>query len=153
MRLRGVLLVLLALVFGAGAVAAEQSARQFLGAIYAAYKGKDAKGIRLDGARATTRYFTPSLARMIDADARAARGEVGQLGADPFIDAQDYEIMAVTIDVKHTGPDKAVGTVRFRNFDQNQTITLDLVKLKQGWRIDEIRAPTTGSLRALFKKR
>ena len=31
-------------------------------------------------------------------------------------------------------------------------MTLDLVKLKDGWRIDDIRAPN-GSLRALFKKR
>lgn len=152
MRLRGALPVLLALVLGGGAAAAEQSAQEFLGAIYAAYKGKNAEGIRLDGPRATARYFTPALARMIDTDARAARGEVGQLGADPFIDAQDYEIKAVTIDVKETGPNKAVGTVKFRNFNEDQTITLDLIKLKQDWRIDEIRAPGTRSLRALFKK-
>ena len=31
-------------------------------------------------------------------------------------------------------------------------MTLDLVKLKDGWRIDDIRW-TEGSLRALFKKR
>jgi hypothetical protein len=153
MRGFSALLILFAAVAGGVAAAAEQSAQDFLSAIYATYQGKDAKGIDLNTRGATARYFTPSLARLIDADFRAARGEVGQLGADPFIDAQDYEITAVTIDVKETGRDKAVGTVRLKNFNESQTITLDLVKLKPGWRIDEIRAPTTKSLRALFKKR
>jgi hypothetical protein len=135
-----------------GAFAAEQSAQDFLARIYATYKGKDAKGIRLNTRGATARYFSPSLARLIDADAKAAKGEVGQLGADPFIDAQDFEIAAFAIDVKETAPGKAVGTVKFKNFTEDQTVTLELVKLKTGWRIDEIRAPTTKSLRALLKK-
>jgi len=134
------------------AVAAEESAQDFLARIYATYKGKDAKGIDLNKRGATARYFSPSLARLIDADAKAAKGEVGQLGADPFIDAQDFEIAAFAIEVKDLAPGKAVGTVRFKNFTEDQTVTLELVKLKTGWRIDEIRAPGTKSLRALLKK-
>ena len=42
--------------------------------------------------------------------------------------------------------------MKFRNIDQSITVTLDLVKLKDGWRIDDIRT-SNGSLRALFKKR
>ena len=135
-------------------VAAEQTAQDFLGAIYASYKGKDAKGVPLGSTAAINRYFTPTLARLIDADAKAAarRNEVGALGGDPFVDAQDFDIQALAIDVKETGPDKATGTVKFKNFGKDVTITHDLVKLKQGWRIDEIRMPS-GSLRALFKKK
>ena len=150
---RGVVLGLALVAMNArGAFAAEQSAQDFLARIYATYKGKDAKGIRLNTRGATARYFSPSLARLIDADAKAAKGEVGQLGADPFIDAQDFEIAAFAIDVKEAAPGKAVGTVKFKNFTEDQTVTLELVKLKTGWRIDEIRAPTTKSLRALLKK-
>src|SRR5688500_15693131 len=150
---RGVILGLALVAMNArGAAAAEQSAQDFLARIYATYKGKDAKGIRLNTRGATARYFSPSLARLIDADAKAAKGEVGQLGADPFIDAQDFEIAAFAIDVKETAPGKAVGTVKFKNFTEDQTVTLELVKLKTGWRIDEIRAPETKSLRALLKK-
>jgi len=154
---RSVLLAFLVLIGCATdgvAIAAEQSAQDFLGAIYAAYKGKDAKGIELSRGGAAARYFAPSLARLIDADARAAakRGDVPTLGSDPFIDAQDFEISAVAITVRQQGPDKAVGTVKFRNIDQNITVTLDLVKLKDSWRIDDIRT-SNGSLRALFKKR
>jgi hypothetical protein len=151
---RGVVFGLaLGAVSAGGAGAAEQSAQDFLARIYATYKGKDAKGIDLNARGATGRYFSPSLARLIDADAKAAKGGVGQLGADPFIDAQDFEIAAFAIDVKALAPDKALGTVRFKSFTNDRTITLDLVKLKTGWRIDEIRGPTTKSLRALFKKR
>lgn len=134
-------------------LAAEQSARDFLAAIYANYQGKDSKGQSIDTTAKLNKLFTPSLAKLIDADAKAAakRKEVGALGGDPFIDAQDWEISGLAIDVKDNGPGKATGTVTFKNSGKDTTITLDLVKLKQGWRIDEIRMPS-GSLRALFKK-
>lgn len=153
MRLRGVVLALV-LLFSGGAAFAEQSAQDFLNAIYAAYRGKDSKGVSLSERGAVARYFTPALARMIDADARAAakRGDVPNLAGDPFIDAQDWEIESFAIDVKERGKDKATATVKFKNAGENVTMTLDLVKLKDGWRIDEIRGPS-GSLRALFKKR
>jgi hypothetical protein len=145
-------LVLVATSAASRAFAAEESAYDFLARIYATYKGRNAKGINLNTRGAIARYFSPSLARLIDADAKAAKGEVGQLGADPFIDAQDFEIAAFAIDVRDLGAGKARGTVKFKSFTENQTITLELVKLKTGWRIDEIRGPTTKSLRALLKK-
>lgn len=149
-------IIALGLIAGAAgpAVAAEPSAQDFLAAIYANYKGKDSKGVSFGTTAEINRYFTPSLARLIDADAKAAakKGEVGALGGDPLIDAQDWEITDLSTDVKDTGPDKATGTVKFKNFGKDVTITHDLVKLKQGWRIDEIRMPS-GSLRALFKKK
>jgi len=137
---------------GARSFAAEQSAQDFLGGIYAAYKGRNAKGIKLTrGARA--KYFTPGLARLIEADEKdAARsGEIPTLGADPFIDAQDFEINAFAIEVKDSAADKAVGTVKFRNLGTDAAVTLDLVKGKNGWRIDDIHWPKW-SLRALLEK-
>jgi hypothetical protein len=147
-------IIALAIVAAAGpASAAEPSAQDFLAAIYANYKGKDSKGVLFGTTAQINRLFTPSLARLIDADAKKAakRNEVGALGGDPFIDGQDWELSDLAIDVKDNGPDKAVATVKFKNFGKDVTITHDLVKTKQGWRIDEIRMPS-GSLRALFKK-
>ena len=151
---RSFIIALAAAAMAGPGVAAEQTAQEFLAAIYANYKGKDSKGASLGSTAAVNRYFTPALARLIDADSKAAakRGEVGALGGDPFIDAQDWDIDALTIDVKETAPGKATGTVRFKNLGKDVTIAHDLVKLKQGWRIDEIRMPS-GSLRALFKKK
>src|SRR4051812_48103519 len=86
---------------GTRGLAAEQSAQDFLAGIYQAYKGKDAKGLPLNARGAPARYFTPALARLIDAGAKAAakRGDAPALDGDPFIDAQDFEINAFAIEV------------------------------------------------------
>jgi hypothetical protein len=78
-----------------GASAAEPSAKSFVEAIYATYKGKNGNGISLDNDAAVRRYFEPTLAALIVADRKnaAKRGEVGKLDSDPFIDAQDWEIL------------------------------------------------------------
>jgi hypothetical protein len=151
---RSFLVVSIFLAATGAACAAEQSAQDFVAGIYATYKGKDAKGVSLDTRAKIARYFTPSLTKLIDDDSKAAakRGEVGELDGDPFIDAQDYQIDAIAIDVKESG-NKAVATATFKNFGKDTTIVMDLVKLKQGWRIDELHLPNRKSLRALFKKK
>ena len=136
--------------------AADQSARAFVTAIDATYKGKDSKGIVLDNARTIRRYFEPSLAALIikDQNAAAKRGEVGALDGDPFIDAQDWDIKDVDIAVAETAPGKASATVKFIIFDKPKTVVLDLVKIKAEWRIREITWRRDGkddSLRALFR--
>jgi hypothetical protein len=150
---RSFIVALALTAIAAPALAADKSAEAFLAGIYANYKGKNAKGQSFDTTAKINRLFTPSLAKLIDADSKTAakRSEVGALGGDPFVDAQDFEIEGLTIDVKESGPGKATGTVKFKNFGKDTTIMLDLVKLPQGWRIDEIRMPS-GSLRSLFKK-
>jgi hypothetical protein len=62
-----------------GARAAEPSAKSFVEAIYAAYKGKNGNGIPLDTDAAVKRYFEPKLAALIIKDRKDAdkRGEVG----------------------------------------------------------------------------
>jgi hypothetical protein len=52
--------VCLCLAFATVAVqAADPSAKSFVEGIYAAYKGKDARGIALDSNAAVRRYFDP----------------------------------------------------------------------------------------------
>jgi hypothetical protein len=151
---RGVLLGLLSVMLAGGAArAADPSAQAFLEGIYAHYKGKDTKGVAYSG-RGSARYFTPSLVRLIDDDARAAkkRGDVPTLDGDPFVDAQEWDIAKFDIAVTENGAGKATGTVKFNNEGQDKEITIDLVKTKAGWRVDDLHAPS-GSLRALFKKK
>jgi uncharacterized protein DUF3828 len=120
--------------------AADATALAFVTDIYAAYKGKDAKGHPLDDERAIRRYFEPSLATLMVKDQKIAakRGEVGLLDFDPFIDAQDWEIATFDIAVDDGAPGKATATVKFSNFDKPVTVRLDLVKLKNEWRIADI---------------
>ena len=137
------------------ALAAEPSPRDFVTAIYDAYKGKDAHGRPLDGEPAIRRYFEPKLAAAMIKDRRAAarRQEVGTLDFDPFVDAQDWEIAAFDIAVSDTGLGKASATVKFANDKRDSTVVLDLVKIKGAWKIGNItwtphEKPNT--LRALY---
>ena len=132
------------------AAAAEQTPKEFLEAIYKSYIGKTAKGMPLDKP-ATMRLFTPALRKAIDDDAtRAARRhDVPNLDGDPFIDAQDWDIKAFDISVADKAADKAVGTVKFDNDGEKKTITLDLVRLADGWHIDEITT-ADGTLRKIL---
>ena len=137
--------------------AAGQSAHDFVTAIYDAYKGKDAKGHPLDDAATIRRYFEPALAALMikDQNAAAKRGEVGALDGDPFIDAQDWDIKDFDIAVAESAPGKATATVKFANLGTPKTIALHLVKLKGGWRINEITWQRDGkseTLRALFRQ-
>jgi len=122
------------------AFAADPSPREFVTAIYDTYKGKDAHGHPLDDDAAILRYFEPKLAAAMIKDRRAAarRKEVGTLDFDPFVDAQDWEIAAFDIAVSDAGSGKASATVKFANLGSDSTIVLDLVKIKDAWKIGNI---------------
>jgi hypothetical protein len=120
--------------------AADAAALAFVTQIYNAYKGMDAKGRPLDGERAIRRYFEPTLAAMMIKDQKdaARRGEVGLLDFDPFVDAQDWVISDFDIAASETAPGKASVTVKFTNQGTPVTVKLELVKIKNDWRINDI---------------
>jgi len=134
------------------AVAQGASPKAFVEAIYKPYLKKKFKGVEYSRPANLRRFFEPALAKAIIADMQAAakRGEVPALDGDPFIDAQDWEITNLAIEVKTVDAAKAVATVTFTNMREPKTVTLDLVDTAGGWRIAEINAPS-GSLRKLFK--
>ncbi|MGB7101026.1 MAG: hypothetical protein WBD95_19955 [Xanthobacteraceae bacterium] len=68
----------------------------------------------------------------------ARRGQVGLLDGDPFIDAQDWDITDFAIVVGDITPGKAGATVKFTNLGNPATVLLDLVKIKNDWRIGNI---------------
>jgi hypothetical protein len=136
-----------------GAMAAGPSATSFVEAIYASYKVKDGKGIPLDSDAALKRYFEPRLAALIIKDRNKAGGELSTLDMDPFIDAQDWDISAVDVAVRDTGAEKASAIVSFKNLGKPTPVVLELVKLRDGWRIADINWGRKQTLRALFIKR
>jgi hypothetical protein len=121
----------------------------FLRGIYTPYPNQDFKGQPF---WQVDRFFTPDLARAIEADMREAkrRGEVPRLDGDPFVDAQDWDIAKLAISVKTEGP-KTVGMVSFENQGKPTEIKLDLVRTGMGWRIADIKSPS-GTLSELYKK-
>jgi hypothetical protein len=138
-----------------GVMAAHPSAATFVEAIYAPYKVKDGKGNLLDSDATVKRYFEPRLAALIikDRNKAAKRGDVSTLEMDPVIDAQDWDISAVDVAVRDTAADKASATVSFKNPGKPTTVVLELVKLRDGWRIADINWGRKRTLRALFIKR
>ena len=151
--LRG--LALLIILVGPPAQAPErkaESAESFVAAIYDRYEGRDAKGTPLDTEAQVRRHFEPTLAALIleDRASASARGEVGKLDGDPFIDAQDWEIEAVAVAVRHAGADKASATVSFKNTGKPRTVVLDLVRRPEGWRIAEITWDRHATLRGIL---
>jgi hypothetical protein len=137
------------------AAAADPGATAFVQAIYAAYKGKNAKGITLDKDAAIRRYFEPSLAALMIKDIKdaARKGDVPELDGDPFIDAQDWDIANFDIAVTDTVAGKASATVKFVNLGKPVTAVLDLVKVGNDWRIHDITWQRDGkpdTLRALY---
>jgi Protein of unknown function (DUF3828) len=139
----------------APANAADAAARAFVTAIYNAYKGAAGNGISLDNAASIRRYFEPALAALIIKDQKEAesRGDAPVLDGDPFVDAQDWEIKSFDMAIEDVAANKASATVKFQNFDKPRTVILDLVKLREGWRIADItwlRDGETSTLRSLF---
>ena len=137
------------------ALTADASALAFVTDIYNAYKGKDSPGQALDGEPAIRRYFEPSLATLMVKDQKRAakRGEVGTLDFDPFVNAQDWEIPAFDIAVTDTAPGKAAATVKFSNQGKPTVVSLDLVTIKNEWRIRDITWQIDGkpqTLRGLY---
>jgi hypothetical protein len=143
-------------VIASPALCADAAALGFVTAIYDAYKGKNAKGIRLDKEANIRRYFEPSLAALIIKDQKdaARRHEVPSLDGDPFVDAQDWDIAAVNVAVTETVNNTASATATFRNADTSATVVLDLVHINNDWRVSDITWQHDGkkeTLRGLFK--
>ncbi len=162
--LMGPMLTRRSIVFGATAavlappaVAADATALAFVTSIYDAYKGKNSKGVPLDNARAVRRYFEPSLAALINRDRAIAakRGEVGLLDGDPFIDAQDWDIPSFEIALTEIAPGRTTATVKFTNLGKPSSVLLDLVKIKNDWRIGDVTWQRDGkpqTLRSIYTR-
>lgn len=127
---------------------AETTAQAFVESLYRPYLTKGYQGQPYDQ---TARFFAPTLTQAMDRDYREARrrNEAPSLNGDPFVDAQDWEISKLSIDVTTNG-DSATARVSFQNFGEAKRVLLELEKTPAGWRIAEIKAPS-GSLKALYK--
>ena len=140
----------------AASTAAGQTANGFLHSIYDRYMGPHDKAPNIDynSARDLERYFEPSLARIIaDDSARAAKnGDEGTLEADPFINAQDWDIKSFDIHVTPVDADHANARVKFDNVGAAELIHLQLIRISGAWKIHDIDyGGPKGTLRGLFK--
>ncbi len=155
LKRRDIVLVMASAALATRAPAADVSARAFVTALYDAYVGKNGNGIALDSDQKVQHYFEPSLVALILQDQKEAeqRKDVGTLDFDPFVDARDWDIAAFNVVITDKGSDKASATVQFNNFGKPQTAVLDLVKIKNEWKISDITwtpHENPNTLRALY---
>jgi len=137
----------------------DAAALAFVKAIYEPYTKPGTDGSLIDSHKKLRRYFEPTLAEAMNKDQEyaAKHHEVGDLDFDPFIDAQDWEFKKFDVALKDTAPGKITATVTFTNLKEPTTIVLDLVKIKNDWRIYDItwqrdkNPDSPKTLRELFK--
>ena len=84
-----------------------------------------------------------------DQKAAAKRGEVGPLDFDPFIDAQDWNVAEFDIAVTDTAMGRASATVKFTNVGKATTVLLDLLAVKNEWRVRDITWQVDGKHQTL----
>jgi len=132
---------------------ADEEARRFLESIYKTYRGDPSDGLDFQSDAKARRYFTPDTVRLLARDWKEAKGEVGRLDFDPFINGQDWQVTGYAVSIEETGADRARGTVRLTNLGKPQVVTHDLVRTPSGWRIHDIRWPgAPGSLRTILSR-
>jgi hypothetical protein len=134
-----------------GSAAASDDPHAFVAAIYERY-AIGGEGVSLDNAETVRALFEPRLAEMIitDSEEAAAIGDAPKLGADPFLDAQDWDIADIRVTADTPSPDRAEAHATFVNFGEPQRVDLELVRGEDGgWRIRDIHW-AQGSLRGLY---
>lgn len=134
------LLVVCLMLSAHQAAAKDEKPEQFLQEIYKSYTGKNPDGVRWRGPEAS-RYFDARLTKLILEDLKETDGGIGRMDADPFIDAQDFRIRNLRIDIVTADADKAKAMVSFVNLSQPTKIAFDLAMTRQGWRIANITWP------------
>jgi hypothetical protein len=127
----------------------------FLYGIYAHYTGAPEQTKPIDYSKEAElgKYFTPEIVAIIMKDRAAAdaRGEVPTLDGDPFVGAQEWNIAGFDIKVDSVAGDSAMATVKFRNYDRDQTFHLKLRRVGNAWRIDDVDyGGDAGTLRGMF---
>jgi hypothetical protein len=138
----------------AAATGDADSAHAFLAALYAKYAAESDSGPDIPAAE----EFDPSLAAMMALDDKRGReGYESALDYDPVCDCQDPSEMKAAIVIGGATAEVATAAVTLSwpgppPPDGPTKLTLDLVKVNGQWRIHDIHAHDTPSLRALLQK-
>jgi len=123
----------------APALAADASAMVFVTAIYDAYKARTDMGP--DRQRSRRPALFRAVACGIDHEGPDGRGTARRATQARWRSIRrrsGLEIAAFDIAVSDTAPGKASATVKFDNSGEQTTVVLDLVKIKNDWRISDI---------------
>src|SRR5271167_2464516 len=127
---------------GSEPASAGQTTEVFLHSIYDRYIGPQdqARPIDYGSTRELRHYFERSLATIIHKDFIRAKNadDVPTLDADPFIDAQDWDIKSFDIHVAPVDANNATGLIKFDNAGTAKVLQVQLVRVAGSWNIHDI---------------
>jgi hypothetical protein len=140
LRLTAILTTLV--LTAAPAFAVDPAAKAFVEGLYRTYPTSE-EGLDIKPGAKAARYFTASTATLVakDQDHAAERGDVGRLGSDPLVTAQDWAATKIDIVVQDGArPDRARARASFKfpGEEKQTVIALDLMKTSAGWRVSDV---------------
>jgi hypothetical protein len=129
-------------------------AKAFLESLYTHYKtSKDDTFQPFDGS--ASEVLDPDTLALMKADAKALKGELGDIDGDWLCDCQDFTSIKATIAVQSATPTTAKATSDFKDVDDTSPKlrhdTFDLVKTPAGWRIHDMGTEDQPSLRKVLQ--
>ena len=84
--------------------------------------------------------YTERLSALFRQEARRAKGEVGCLDFDFWVNGQDWMLKDVTVTSKLLGADREIVIARFRNTGTPEEIHFDFRKSAGRWRLDDVES-------------
>ena len=118
------------------------------------YKQHDAnKGPFREKRRAVVdKYFAKPLADLIWKDKQTPPGEMGAIDFDPLYDAQDVGAKKFAVGKSTVNGDKATIPVTYENYGEKKTITYQMVRQGDAWKIAEIKYQGCFTLLSVFRE-
>jgi hypothetical protein len=148
--MRTLLLLSIALTCCSASLQAQdlEKARAFVTDVYSQYKGCSVPNSDDCGSDLEPSWFSKSLWHLIELDRQAAAKAGGnpKLDDDPICDCQDPAgLQVVNLRISPQGKGRAIAIVTLNS--AVGVVRLSLLSTKTGWRIDDISADDTPSLR------
>lgn len=98
------------------------------------------------------KYFAKPLADLIWKDKQTPAGEMGAIDFDPLYDAQDIGIKKFAVGKATVNGDKATVPVAFENYGEKKTVTYQMVRQGDAWKIADIKYQHGFTLLSVFKE-
>ncbi len=130
------------------------AAKAFLDRVYGHYKSSNLGGVTwspLD-----PKVFDADLVKLMAADTKALKGDLGVMDGDWLCDCQDWGSIAATVTVTSASPTEAKAVAVFQDTQIKDATanrnTFDLVNTPDGWRIHDMGTTSDPSLRGALTK-
>lgn len=84
--------------------------------------------------------YTARLAKLIRDDRKKAKGEVGCLDFDFWVNGQDWELSNLAVTSTDDGPDRKTVIAKFRNLGNPEEIHFDFRRSAGRWQLDDVHS-------------